>query len=147
MPLPGPTGETNILSLHPRGVILCIGSFSDVKRQMYKALLMDNSVIVHAASGHETIESPSQTLIKESALENLISLIDRAAVRDLINGPIDGVAADGQYRTELAEFLCRREGPILPILSANSELYRFCHERTVTQNTTATGGNASLLTL
>lgn len=46
-----------------------------------------------------------------------------------------------------ADFLCRRDGPILPLLSAASDPQRFCHERTVTNNITAAGGNASLLTL
>ena len=44
-------------------------------------------------------------------------------------------------------YLCQREGAILPLLSAFDAPERFYHERTVTINTTAAGGNASLLAM
>lgn len=136
--LPSPTGETNTLSLHPRGVILCMGEFGDVKRQMHLALSTGNSVIVHPYTGREDLERIANALSEKTKLENL---------DDILNGPIEGVAIDGADRAEIAEFLCRREGAFLPLLSGSSDPYRFCHERTVTHDITAAGGNASLLTL
>ena len=58
---------------------------------------------------------------------------------------IDGIVAEGSRRTLASRALTRREGAILPLLSADDPAERFCVEKTVTINTTAAGGNATLL--
>ena len=58
---------------------------------------------------------------------------------------IDGVIADGAVRQAAGLALARRGGAILPLLSVNDADTRFWIEKVVTVNTTAAGGNASLL--
>ena len=143
--LPGPTGEINKLSLHPRGLILCLGEHEDNLRQLALALSMGNAVI--ASSETDALKTLSEAVFEQTKLKDLIQFVSLDSFKDVINGEIDGVAVDGAYRAPTAEYLCRREGAILPILSAQSDPQRFCHERTLTKDTTAAGGNATLLTL
>ena len=59
---------------------------------------------------------------------------------------LDGTAADADtWRVRLAE----RDGPIVPLLQPEPEYdpARLVHERTVSINTAAAGGNASLMAL
>ena len=142
--LPGPTGETNRLSLHPRGLILCLGEKDDNLRQLALALSMGNAVI---ACGSDGLKKLSETVFNQTNVKDLIQVVDLDNFKDAINGAVDGVAMDGAYREPIAEYMCRREGAILPILSATSDPQRFCHERTLTKDMTAAGGNATLLTL
>ena len=65
----------------------------------------------------------------------------------LLKHEIDGVVADGPISNAIADVLRVREGPILPLLSAFDDPSLFYHERTVTIDTTAAGGNASLLAM
>ena len=50
---------------------------------------------------------------------------------------------------DIARSLARREGPIIPVLSQNPgyRLLMLVREKTLSINTAAAGGNASLLTL
>lgn len=117
--LPGPTGEQNTLRLHPRGTILCLG-------------------------GDEPSHLDQQIALAKAAGNQVITL-EKGAVD--IDGNYDGIAVDGARREEIAAHLCRRDGAILPLLSAFDDPERYYHERTVTINTTAAGGNASLLAM
>ena len=143
--LPGPTGEINKLSLHPRGLILCLGEPDDNLRQLALALSMGNAVI--ASSDTDNLKTLSKAILEKTKIRDLIQTVTLDSFKDVINSEIDGVAVDGASRDPIAEYMCRREGVILPILSAQSDPYRYCHERTLTKDTTAAGGNATLLTL
>lgn len=118
--LPGPTGETNRLLLEPRGRLLCLGgdSAEALARQCAKAEATGNQVVVLSTPSEEDIIMASE---------------------------IDGLVADGAIRALAAKALARRDGAILPLLSADDPASRFCVEKTVTINTTAAGGNATLL--
>ena len=61
------------------------------------------------------------------------------------SGNIQGVLADGAVREQVAAMLADRAGAILPLLSATDPDARFWLEKVLTVNTTAAGGNASLL--
>ena len=119
--LPGPTGERNTLSFHPRGNILCLGGNQEVylSYQVAKAEATGNKVIL-ADPGRE--------------------LADQLLDRD-----IDAVASDHANRSEIAAQLVRRDGAIIPLLSGHDGFHRYCVERTVSIDTTAAGGNAELL--
>ncbi|MEO1554707.1 MAG: hypothetical protein AAFR82_12325, partial [Pseudomonadota bacterium] len=58
---------------------------------------------------------------------------------------IQGVVADGVQRTLAAKALAQRPGALLPLVSAQDPGESFCVEKTVTVNSTASGGNAALL--
>jgi len=146
--LPGPTGETNALHLYPRGVILCVGDGDRLRRQMIMALGAGNAVIaVCSSSGLGETKRWAEAIKKETGLEDLVQIITPDRLSLYLGGDLDGVAVDGPLRQPIGEYLCRRDGPILPLLSAYSLPVRFSHERAVTINTTAAGGNASLLTI
>jgi len=121
MELPGPTGEQNTLSLHPRGRILCLGGdqAADLERQIAKAKYAGNEAMM-ADMGDK--------------------------INDLVLPPnVDAVASDHANRVQIAEQLAKRDGAIIPLLSGHDPLHRYCNERTVTIDLTAAGGNAELL--
>ena len=70
---------------------------------------------------------------------------DEAWKNEVLTANIAGVVADGRRRAEVAQILAKRDGAILPLLSSEDADARFFIERVVTVNTTAAGGNASLL--
>ncbi len=117
--LPGPTGESNRLSLHPRGVVLCLGpEAADAEAQAIEA--RENGCEARLMAGL----SPDEII--------------------QISG-IGAVAYWGSNSKPYAQALAKREGAIIPlILKPNQpELYTF--ERHICIDTTASGGNTQLL--
>jgi len=145
--LPGPTGESNVLSLHPRGIIVCIGETAAILKQAALALYAGNSVITVSNLESQNIIDLSKAISADFNLPNLLQSVDLENLSGVLSGAIDGVAVDGDLRSDVGQFLCKKPGAIVPILSSLSDPERFFHERTVTINTTAAGGNATLLTL
>ncbi|MEM7329671.1 MAG: L-glutamate gamma-semialdehyde dehydrogenase [Pseudomonadota bacterium] len=118
--LPGPTGETNTLSFVPRGRLLCLGGD--------QASVLDAQIARVEDTG------------------NVPVLLEFGGIDDALKDPsLKGVVADGSVRSEVAKSLAERTGAILPLLSAADAPSRFMLERVVTIDTTAAGGNASLL--
>ena len=118
--LPGPTGERNTLRLVPRGRLLCLGGDTPgVLQAQLKRVRDSGNAPVRVSSG--SIE---------------IALRDKS---------LKGVVADGNARKIAIAQLAQRDGPILPVLSHRDEIERFLLERVITVDTTAAGGNASLL--
>lgn len=136
--LPGPTGEENTLSLVPRGHILCCGGDAPetVTRQVLMALASGNTAIVARANA-------SPDLMAQAG--GSVSFVSDGEVCGLLKGAIDGAMADGAIRENVAETMAGRQGALIPLLSIDDDFYRFFHERTVSIDTTAAGGNASLL--
>ncbi len=130
--LPGPTGESNELTLHPRGRILSLGGpdAADLDRQTALALLMGNEIISVSRETAEALTTPEQ--IAE-------------ALSPYLEDGFDAVASDWPHRQALDLWLSGLNGPILPILSGQDDPERYAHEKTITIDTTAAGGNASLL--
>ncbi len=126
--LPGPTGETNILKLYPRGTILCMGGdrVCDIHKQICLALIAGNTIIIDVDG-----RTPFYIGKPNNPTKN----------------PYDSIACDGVRRASEAEKLTQLEGPIRPILSAYDDVERYAIERCITIDTTAAGGNASLLAL
>jgi len=145
--LPGPTGETNVLSLHPRGTLICEAS-NDVellKRQILKTLASGNTPLViaegetrHALENFQKENPHRKTDLTFAAIESLSTVLET---------DIDGVVSDGPNRQMIAKSLLERAGTILPILSAYDDIDRYGVERTVTIDVSAAGGNATLLAL
>jgi len=144
--LPGPTGEDNRLSHIPRGTLLCLADNSTVlKQQICLALASGHAVIAVDHDGD--LISWKFALMSAGLSENLIQFVSHKAVQSLVRGAINGVIVDGQYRDYIGHLLCLREGALLPILSIHAEPERFFLERTCSIDTTAAGGNASLLAM
>lgn len=146
--LPGPTGEANILRAYPRGRVLCLGptrqrayqQAAQVKKTGCPVLIVtpidgaeqnaNNDVCIQNANNDECIEGQ----LAPEALEHLSNV---AAV--IVEGSDAELMA---YRKALA----KRPGPILPLVCALEDIDVCCvHERHTCIDTTAAGGNATLL--
>ena len=146
--LPGPTGETNTLSLHGRGIMVCMGPESPniLDRQIAKSLAAGNAVLVLCADEHKPyIAWLAGVLRDHGAPHGLVTHLPPAHIHNLLNADIGAVITDRADRQAIAGALAHREGAILPVLSANDDIVLYARERTLSINTTAAGGNAALL--
>jgi len=115
MMLPGPTGETNQLSLHGRGVFVCISPWNFPLAiflgQVAAALAAGNSVIAKPAEQTTLIAYHAVKLLHEAGVpEKAIQLLpgDGATVGNALTGDerVAGVAFTGS--TEVARLINRR---------------------------------------
>ncbi len=130
--LPGPAGESNRLSVFPRGTILCLGPTPDAG--------MEQARIAGQAGCSVLVACPDA--IGQGALDGFVR-------RELL-GSVDGFDAVALWSPEddmraARRALAARDGPLVPLIGEN-DLARWCTiERHVCVDTTASGGNASLL--
>jgi RHH-type proline utilization regulon transcriptional repressor/proline dehydrogenase/delta 1-pyrroline-5-carboxylate dehydrogenase len=139
--LPGPTGESNRLSLHPRGRVLCLGTAEDVLlAQVLQALAAGNAVLAVAPGAPATLARLKRLPL--AALDGQVAPASLAGLADL-----GLVAADGpqDWLRALRQALSRRDGPIVPLETEVVAPARYVVERHLCIDTTAAGGNASLL--
>ena len=137
--LPGPTGETNTLYLRPRGRVACIADTEAALTEQARAATAAGNVALLAAS---------------ALGERVRGIVGGRCVLvpdPLAAGP-DAVlyAGDVGAAQALRRKLSALSGPIVPLVVAGSggfDAMRLVCERTITINTTASGGNASLLSL
>lgn len=141
--MPGPTGELNLLSTHARGMILCLGpDLASAVRQAVLALSQGNAVVVVA---------PGAEAEFQSAIENGLPIIavsgqlEPQALAD-VTGLAAVASSAGQttlhdYRVALAS----RDGVLIPLITERDAVERFALERHLCVDTTAAGGNASLI--
>lgn len=147
--LPGPTGESNNLSFHARGTILMLPDLVDYQNilQLIKILATANAVIILASGNDSKIIEFRTALQNAGAPDALITLIDTPVGLDVLNSNIDAALSNGINQNKIADHLCRQDGAILPLLTQQDDLERYIIERTCTIDTTAAGGNATLLAL
>jgi RHH-type proline utilization regulon transcriptional repressor/proline dehydrogenase/delta 1-pyrroline-5-carboxylate dehydrogenase len=157
--LPGPTGERDELTLHGRGVVLCLAGeaapLTAVVGQVAAALVAGNAVIAVAGGAKAPI---ALGLLPRAAVPadvlQVVSAEDVPDIRALAGqAGIDGIAFAGPApeARSLNRALAARDGPILPLIVTGGEgafgLHRFVTERTLSVDTTASGGNATLMSL
>ena len=116
--LPGPTGESNRLSSHSRGLILCAGPKALEFAEQIKALGGEPEVMDQTP--------PPDTLHKRTF----------AALH---------WSGDAKTARTLELALAQRHGPIVPLLMGQITQADVLHERHICVDTTAAGGNAALL--
>lgn len=130
--MPGPTGETNTLNLWPRGVVLCLGpTIEDAYFQAGEARSFGCPAVICApsASGHWCVDG-------ELKADQLSELTGFELVAFFGN--------DDEAR-KLRKVLSRFVGPLIP-LAVSNDMHHFCvKERHSCINTTASGGNTTLL--
>ncbi len=164
LPLPGPTGERNELGLKPRGIVACIAEDADLlAAQTAAAFATGNRVLVVGPEARTVVSRFKAAGLVEGVLGAVPPGGD-ATLDDLVASPaIDAVAiaAPVATTTRLAAALAATDGPIRPLVAwsptgdgigepaAGSPhyLHRFTTEQTIAVDTTASGGNASLLAL
>ena len=141
--LPGPTGESNRWSVHPRGTILIAGTDrQNLLSQLVQALLLGNKVLTIAPFALEVAAPFEDAGWPVRALDGMIDPHDLQFVE-----PLDGVCWSGEREQlpDLRRALADRDGPILPLMHRAVGPERYIVERHLCVDTTAAGGNATLL--
>ncbi|APH72168.1 bifunctional proline dehydrogenase/L-glutamate gamma-semialdehyde dehydrogenase PutA [Aquibium oceanicum] len=140
--LPGPTGEANTLMLVPRGRVLCLGPDPDlILMQAVQALAIGNAVLAVAPGASAALQPLMSKGLPVAALDGIV---EPGKLTDI---DVDAVAcaAEEEHQRTLRAALAAREGPIVPLISETLSPAAYAHERAVCVDTTAAGGNASLL--
>ena len=130
--LPGPTGESNRLSTFGRGLILCLGPTADAAAEQ--------------ADAAKSVNCPTLEIAPGATGENTIDGVLGADVLKELSG-FEGIVlwSDGDDARAMRAALADRQGPILPLISAADVAGMCIKERHICIDTTAAGGNASLL--
>ena len=132
MDLPGPTGESNRLSYHGRGTILCLGPDALSTQQQIQIAQSQGCTTVGVAPNLE-----GEYCIDGSINSDYLKQLEA----------IDAVAcfASDEQLKPLRQALASRDGKLIPLL-AEQDMHQWCsHERHICIDTTAAGGNTSLL--
>jgi RHH-type proline utilization regulon transcriptional repressor/proline dehydrogenase/delta 1-pyrroline-5-carboxylate dehydrogenase len=140
--LPGPTGEADTLMLAPRGRVLCLGSDAEtLLAQAIHALAAGNAVLAVMPGAPGTLQSLIGKGLPIAAIDGTPDAADLQAL------DIDVVAFSGQADTarSIRQALAEKNGPIVPLVTEVLYPAAYAHERSVCVDTTAAGGNASLL--
>ncbi|MBN8443208.1 MAG: trifunctional transcriptional regulator/proline dehydrogenase/L-glutamate gamma-semialdehyde dehydrogenase [Thauera sp.] len=140
--LPGPTGEDNSLRFVPRGLVAGVaGSAAGYLHQLLAALASGNRIVFGDDPLARRVLSSLPDGIRSRA--RLDARWFEAAFGALL---FDGADADADaWQARLAA----RPGPIVPLLRPTPDYDhgRLVHERSVSINTAAAGGNASLMAM
>jgi RHH-type proline utilization regulon transcriptional repressor/proline dehydrogenase/delta 1-pyrroline-5-carboxylate dehydrogenase len=142
--LPGPTGESNTLHFAARGAVLCVaGGTPALLNQLAAVLATGNrAVLLQAAAAHLPLSLPQPVLA-------CIRIVERHQDCDELALALHDRSAAGG--ADLLATLAARDGAIVPTLATDADapvaLWRLVAERAVCVNTTAAGGNASLMAM
>jgi len=152
--LPGPTGESNHLTLHGRGIALCLGGeggAATLVAQAMLALAAGNTVALGGADAGTVAVALVAPLAAAGLPDGLIVAVAGDDASKLVaDMPLLGVVVldgDEAAAAPVRNALAQRDGQRVPLVSLADGLDLFATERVVSIDTTASGGNASLLTL
>ncbi len=159
--LPGPTGEHNELQLHGRGTLACLSrdsnSLAEFVAQISAALASGNIVVAQTATdllplAGFVVQSLYDAGLPFTVLQLCTGNDDAIEAQLLSDLRINGVCYAGpkERKLDINRTLIKRDGAIIPLiteLGSDHYIHRLVTERTMTINITASGGNASLLTL
>jgi RHH-type proline utilization regulon transcriptional repressor/proline dehydrogenase/delta 1-pyrroline-5-carboxylate dehydrogenase len=144
--LPGPVGEQNRYSLHRRGAVLCDAASEETAIvQVACALSTGNRAALDGRAARALLEALPPALRADVGLAGASSSID-AVMTD----------REGDALVGLLREVSQRNGPIASVFSLSADRFRngenwpldwLMNEQTVTINTTAAGGNASLMAI
>jgi RHH-type proline utilization regulon transcriptional repressor/proline dehydrogenase/delta 1-pyrroline-5-carboxylate dehydrogenase len=136
--LTGPTGELNQLSTVARGIILCLGpDLHTALLQAQTALAQGNGVVLVV----NDLNLPYSDL-PLVVIEGQLTATDITLLSGLHAGAANG---DAVYQKQLRQALANKTGPLLPLISESIDPQRYTMERHLCVDTTAAGGNASLI--
>jgi len=141
--LPGPTGESNRLAMYPKGPVLCLGPTLDIAiAQAVQALGAGSPVVIAVPGAVEAVKPLLDAGAPVKGLDGIVPADTLATVKG-----IESVAAAGasDWTRELRIALAKRDGAIVPLETQVVSPERYVVERHLCIDTTAAGGNASLL--
>jgi RHH-type proline utilization regulon transcriptional repressor/proline dehydrogenase/delta 1-pyrroline-5-carboxylate dehydrogenase len=141
--LPGPTGERNTLRFAPRGEVLCAASNVDaLLNQLAACFATGNSVVMTSLTAALLPAGLPETV------RNAVAVIEE---KSLSSAPLHMALVEADQSADLAVRLAGRDGALVPVIETGGSeaipLWRLVAERALCVNTTAAGGNASLMTL
>jgi RHH-type proline utilization regulon transcriptional repressor/proline dehydrogenase/delta 1-pyrroline-5-carboxylate dehydrogenase len=135
--LPGPAGEENLYCLGPRGAIAALSVTEAALREQIEVIRTTGNVVL-VERGHPALGTlPPGVMVVE----------DWLAVADVRGALFDG---DGDALLALTARVAERPGPILMVQARGRDGYRLewlLEERSVSTNTAAAGGNATLMAM
>lgn len=130
--LPGPTGESNRLSTFGKGLVLCLGPSAEAADVQAAAAHSVNCTTLRIASG----------VIGDNAIDGVLP---PALLKDLIGIDVVVLWSDGEDARVVRTALADREGALIPLIGVADVAALCIKERHICIDTTAAGGNASLL--
>ena len=141
--LPGPTGERNTLSFAARGAILCAASNIGTLLNQLAAVLATGNTAVVVARARDLIPPSLPELVR-----NAMQVVDNI---DATQSTFQIALVETSLSHALRPVLAARGGALVSVIETSEEhsipLWRLVAERALCVNTTAAGGNASLMTL
>ncbi|MTH46600.1 trifunctional transcriptional regulator/proline dehydrogenase/L-glutamate gamma-semialdehyde dehydrogenase [Intestinirhabdus alba] len=145
--LPGPTGECNTLTLLPRERVLCVADSE-------QDALIQLAAVTAAGSRILWPDDALHRELKQRLPGEVSARIALAAAENLLAQPFDAVIfhGDSDQLRLLCEAVAARDGAIVSVQGfapgeSNILLERLYIERSLSVNTAAAGGNASLMTI
>ncbi len=141
--LPGPTGESNRLSLVPRGTVLVTGPSREMAlEQAISALVAGNAVVIACPGGKDLAE---QLASSDAPVIGLDGNVEPQSLAEIDH--IDAVASNAEASSMQAmrKSLASRRGMLVPLVTEGAAPCRYILERHLCIDTTAAGGNATLL--
>jgi RHH-type proline utilization regulon transcriptional repressor/proline dehydrogenase/delta 1-pyrroline-5-carboxylate dehydrogenase len=141
--LAGPTGERNTLAFAARGALLCLAATrGGLLNQMAAALATGNLVLLPRQA--EALIPPG---LPEAVKQQILWFLDLASCAV----PFQVALVETALAADVKIALAARPGLLVTTLDSTEEdpiaLWRLVAERALCVNTTAAGGNASLMTL
>jgi RHH-type proline utilization regulon transcriptional repressor/proline dehydrogenase/delta 1-pyrroline-5-carboxylate dehydrogenase len=141
--LPGPTGERNQLAFAPRGAVLCAADHIGVLLNQLAAVLATGNRAVVVARTPDLVPAGLPAEVKAH-----ITVVDSVGA---CKEEFQIALVEGSLANTLRPVLAARPGAIVGVIDTTEEgaipLWRLVAERALCINTTAAGGNASLMTL
>ena len=141
--LPGPTGEENNYWRAARGLVICLGGDkASARQQALLALAQGNQALVIQAQASQAVGDLLSSGLAIAALD--AELLPEA----LISAEGFAAVACQAERAKLSEYrsaLAKRNGELVTLICELDAPERFVIERHQCVDTTAAGGNASLL--
>jgi len=142
--MPGPTGESNRYSVHPRGIVLCLGpGADDIIVQAVQASALGNGVLAVGAEATARLAPLAAAQAPVAALDGELDPADLTAVRGFAAVAFNG---ESGVKRAIRRSLAARPGALVPLICGRLAPERYALERHLCVDTTAAGGNAALLT-
>ena len=141
--MPGPTGETNRLSLHARGVVLCLGPDAmTAMKQAAMAMANGNQAVMVATGARNVLDAMAVSGLPVVAVEGVV---EAQALTDCDGFAAVVSVADAEWLSRYRQALAQRDGVLIPLIAEMLQHERYQIERHLCIDTTAAGGNASLI--
>jgi RHH-type proline utilization regulon transcriptional repressor/proline dehydrogenase/delta 1-pyrroline-5-carboxylate dehydrogenase len=141
--LPGPTGEQNRLRFAPRGNVLCI--FHTVEA------LFNQLAAVFATGNTPYLLRSAMHLLPSDFPPQLRNALQWLESKDIAHAEFHIALIEASQLPARRIPIAAREGALIPVIETSADtpipLWRLVAERAICINTTAAGGNTSLMTL